>query len=407
MKIFKISVFFLTALYNLHCFAADRQSGERFSETAHAVQKEFTPQIPALLSGIWEGKDRFVYFASIEDSKNSSYAAVMLKTLYGWYYDRAAEPEKFSENKRDLNSVTALDAESVLAEFSDTCRAEAEFRTVSEDENSGVWEVRLTYADRSFADVPVAVIDGKLYLNFWIRDKSVNLSEDNLFYGYWKGAGRASGITASEPFISRELTSFYIVDDSVYHIRYWQTDMEYSPLAASFSDGEKTFYVAKHIASASKIYTCVSGRSVRIRNVERSPFDVSSYTFDSSYSICALGEPYMVLRKGASEAVSEIEMTNAYAELAVSANSRRKPDPPPLFPPSDLNWHWDDIFRLEKDNPLIKSFRERQKRFLTERRPLFLRSRTSSKTSAAENSASENSAVKTPASENPINTPIE
>ena len=51
--------------------------------------------------------------------------------------------------------------------------------------------------------------------------------------------------------------------------------------------------------------------------------------------------------------------------LVKAANARRKPDPPALFPESNLDWHWDLIDMLEKDNTLIQQVRARQKAFGT------------------------------------------
>ncbi len=50
-------------------------------------------------------------------------------------------------------------------------------------------------------------------------------------------------------------------------------------------------------------------------------------------------------------------------KIIKTQNSKRKPEPPALFPPSDLDWHWDLIDMLEKDNQLIQAVRERQKQF--------------------------------------------
>ena len=49
--------------------------------------------------------------------------------------------------------------------------------------------------------------------------------------------------------------------------------------------------------------------------------------------------------------------------LVKDANSRRKPDPPALFPESNLDWHWDLIDMLESNNELIQQVRARQKAF--------------------------------------------
>lgn len=330
---------------------------------------EFSKEVPSLLEGIWEGSDRFVYFMPVENSlgEKSSSFALMLKTLYGWYYDRACEDEFLSNYKRDLNSVTASSSEKVSVEFSDVHPVDVSFRTIAEDSSSGVWEILLTYVDKSTATIPVAIINGNLYLNFITKVISQTENSDlgqNL-NGYWKGIGQVSGITISTPVTAEELVSFYIADNVVYHIRYWQTDMEYSPLMATFSDGDKTYSVAKHIQSSGKIYTCVTGRSVQIRNVERSPFNFNEYSVNNSLNICAFGKPYLIHRNDldSTNSLDETARIENYMQLAILANSRRKTDPPPLFPPSDANWHWDEIRELEKDNPLIQDVRNRQRDF--------------------------------------------
>ena len=50
-------------------------------------------------------------------------------------------------------------------------------------------------------------------------------------------------------------------------------------------------------------------------------------------------------------------------KIVKEGNSRRKPDPKPLFPPDDLNWHWDLIDYLESNNTLIQAVRARQRAF--------------------------------------------
>lgn len=50
-------------------------------------------------------------------------------------------------------------------------------------------------------------------------------------------------------------------------------------------------------------------------------------------------------------------------EIVRQANSRRKPDPPPLFPEKELDWHWELINQLEKGNKTIEEVRERQRNF--------------------------------------------
>ena len=113
-----------------------------------SVPERETVNFPALLEGIWTGGDRYVFFvpngsgetekdgeraalrgetsteiardaqssagtsaAAQSSSKNakitSTDIALILKTYYGWFYDRAAEPEAFaSQSERFLCTAT-------------------------------------------------------------------------------------------------------------------------------------------------------------------------------------------------------------------------------------------------------------------------------------------------------------
>lgn len=310
--------------------------------------------IPPALAGIWQGSDRFVLFSSIK-SNGEPAVSIMLKTLYDWYYDRCAEPESFSEYNRDLNSVTGAESVKLYADFANLLEKPSE--------NGGAWEITVTYSDKSKTVIPVAKIGDKLYLNFLIKISQNDLQNDseNSLYGAWLGTAAASGIGADKPVIEKELISYYITDNSVYYIRYWQTDMEYSPLQATFSDGELTYTIPKHIKSAGKIYTCVSGRSLQIRNVTRSPLTADEFTIDSSGQILVYAKPYLTLME--SSGIDETADIERYIQLALDASKRRKPEPPPLFPPDDINWHWKEIHEIEKGNPQVQQVRERQKQF--------------------------------------------
>ena len=163
-------------------------------------------------------------------------SCIMLKTLYGWYYDRSAEidfsSENFNGSIRDLNNVTGSNAEKIKVSFAEIQK--------SASDSEGAWELELKYADNSVSIVPAARIGSSIFLNFLVKQQE---DAEPSIYGAWLGVGQAEGICISPVKNAGELTSLYITDDSVYYIRYWQTDMEYSSQQATFSDGEKTFYI--------------------------------------------------------------------------------------------------------------------------------------------------------------------
>ena len=340
-------------------------------------------EIPEGLRGIWQGSDRIVLFSS-KNTDGKTDASIILKTLYEWYYDRCAEPENFSEYPRDLNSVTGQKSVKLTVDFTNLTSGAVGIGEILD----GAWEMALKFEDKSTSIIPVARIGNNIYLDFLVKLRaesavsavvesadpvgvdsanSVTAEIANPLYGAWLGVGVASGITACAPVIQKELISYYITENSVYYIRYWQTDMEYSPLMATFSDGEQDFYIPKHIKSAGKLYTCVTGRSLQIRNVTRSPLVAEDFTLDSSGQVLVHSKAYLSLFEksvpNGNLNGNDDKLIDQYIQLVKDANSRRKPEPAPLFPVSDLNWHWKEINEIEKDNQQIQAVRERQKQF--------------------------------------------
>lgn len=343
----------------LYAQTAQEQQTGADTDTATSV-------VPAQLAGLWNGSDRYIYFPVPADKDFSADLVIILKTFYGWYYDRAAEPASFSDiSVRSINSVTSPAAENISLQYK---IIPVTYLKKKENGDSGAWEIILHYGKNSEVSVPVAVVENSLYLDFILKTDmdgiqpavvsslQKTVADSNPLSGFWHGTGQSSGIKVSPPIVSDDFISYYITDSAVYRIRYWKTDMDYTSVSATFTDNNRTFAVLKHIKSAGSVYTCVTGRSLQIRNVEKIAGSLKDYTLDSTKTICVFGKPYLT-------------RTNAFADAAAvmkvvtDANARRKPDPKPLFPPDDLNWHWDEINRLEQGNLLIEAVRQRQKEF--------------------------------------------
>lgn len=361
-----------------------------FFAAAQVSSGNFLLGVPDAFAGLWERDDRFVMFAesddflesrvqeflsspeASDDEKNAvrnqaKYVSILLKTFYGWYLDRTAEPESFSSEARFVNDSTCPEAERIRVEFRPLLRmADA----VGADQGEGsVWEIFIRYPGvREPAIIPLAIIGGNLYLNFAIKlntenDESREASDDETgenppdeLLGFWCSLVPTDGVKVSLPASGENIYSTYITRDSVYTIRYWKTDMEYSQERAFFSDGGKTFSVVKHIQSGGKNFSCTNGRSVTIRNVQKTSALPEVYELDSSATICGLGEPY--LRR-----VQNENSVQTVARLVRDAMSKKAPNPDPPFPPSNLDFHMEEIYRLEEGNLIIQSLRKRNKDF--------------------------------------------
>lgn len=349
---------------------------------AFFISHNLSAQVPSLLKGVWKNSARYTVFDTNYYSEKNGGAVPQcaLRLYYQLYLDRVAESADYSKkNKRPVNAATQKDeAEEVSIEFiplTDEAleSTSAEQKYTAENVPSGAWNLKITYPGyKEPYYIPVAVIGDKLYLNFKIKaddsDKipystlldGTVMQSGNLMAGFWQDYGAAEKIPVSRPRTKTELLSYYVTDNAVYHIRYWQTDMDYdAETQAIFSDGEETFYVPKHLKVSEKTYTCVTGKRTRIRNIEKSakiPGEYSHNTVlvkksveeqngkNTSYTvriatICVLGEPYLVLQKDMS-----------MEQILEESKKLHAPAPKPLFPPHGiLDFDWSIVERPPKN----------------------------------------------------------
>ena len=315
------------------------------------------------MKGIWSNKTRYVVFdTGYLSAPDSSVPQIILKVFYGLYDDRAQESSEYTQShKREVNDVTpqAKAQENSVTYHPLTQQLfprEYGLDVINEHGNiysagtasSGAWDLEIKY--EGYGDkyhVPVCVIGDNIYLDFVIKTYSPE-DESNPVLGFWQDAGSASGILISPPVVKKELVSYFVTENAVYHIRYWRTDMEYEPsVLAVFSDENETYSVPKHLLSGGKVYTCVNGRGTKIRNIEKSHDFPFEYTLNSvkitresddggedsfmTSTLCAFGKPYLTRTDGT--------MT---LEQILEKDASRPPLPrKPLFPPHgilDFDW---------------------------------------------------------------------
>jgi hypothetical protein len=306
------------------------------------VDSEYAGLIPSPLRGVWENSNRILSFYTMTNNgSNRVLSGVFLKMYYGWYYDRTAEPfgvttvntqgQSVPVVARDRNNVSAHEGEALITKFDETSPI---------TETSGSWLMRVLYPPYRETDaIALAVIRNKLYLNFFIRYDE-NPDSRNSIRGFWRAAGTASGITASRPYYLDSIESLYITDDAVFRIRYWEVDLVPNlATRAYFSDGATEYAVDKYIIVGDKTFTCVQGRGTQIRQITQTAL-MTDYDLSDDGTLCAFSEPYL----------TKSRVTDVYAEIA-NANARKKPAAPPVFPPSDLDFHYDTIEDLRKYTP--------------------------------------------------------
>lgn len=362
----KASLFFAAgALLTSSLFAQSAMAQNLDSGVIEASRED---EVPALLEGIWHNGGRYVVFSDIPQ--------VVLRLYYGWYNDRAAESAALTERSpRAANDATAASPAQELSVryvpltdelFTGTGVTQPDGDVIyAQDVPSGAWDMQVKFPGlKETYHIPIAVIGSSLYLDFTLKEEDsdsvpsyavlngTTVQSGNLMAGFWQGLPAANGTLISPVHNRKDLLSFYVTDSAVYHVRYWRTDMEYtSGVSAFFTDGDAVYEVPKHLICNGLTYTCVNGRSLRIRNIERGSElpgpstrntilvqkngvdpegNAVTYTVRTS-TICAFGEPYLTLTDG----------TRTLEELVEEGNARRKPSPQSPFPPHgilDFDW---------------------------------------------------------------------
>ena len=307
----------------------------------------FAETIPSKLIGLWEAKDRYVFFE--QNDEYEPQLVVVLKEYYGWYLDRASEPVKYSEKEpRVRNIATPRNAEHISILNIDT----------KETDNSLYGSLELKYSRWQKNTIPFFLLNDSIYLKYFVLDERESAEEQNETYKFYRGIAPSKGFMISPQSIPENITGYIIDGEKIYDVRYWKTDMDYSTDYITFTYNEDSYQIPKHLRSCGTNYSCVSGRSKKVCNTVK-PFEYKAENFifnDAGNVFTKNEEPYL-------KQLADRDTFEELIKIIKEANSRRKPDPPALFPESDLDWHWDLIDQLESGNLIIQEVRERQKSF--------------------------------------------
>ena len=318
-KVFFLLVFVLFS----PCFSVCRD---------YSHSEDYFEDVPALLQGVWQGSDRLLLF-----SGDGSPFSCVLRVFYGWYDDRAAEGEGFAQIlSRDRNNTAAPRPENISIEFKTLVENSAK--------TSGAYELKIKYpALKDFVYIPLAVVEGKIYLNFLIREDFEEETEENspkTETFFLKDFSAASGITISPPVIKKELLSYVADGQNVYPVRYWLSEMEENDSRAELYDGEITFSIPKFLQVAGNLYTCTTGLASKIRNVKKTDAFPVDFVTDEEKKIYAFGKEYLVYVPGSG---NYEQILNA----AQKNNQRRHPPSKPPFPITEPKFRWKEISDIE------------------------------------------------------------
>ncbi len=275
-------------------------------------------QVPDQFVGIWEGKDRYILI------ETNGQFSIVLKIFYGWYLDRLAEPDSMAElKKRPRNAATRGGGIKINASFSKS------------NQNNSVWEITIFNKNKEVSTIPVAIKDKKMYLNFLQN----TFKDEEKDIGLWQGVNYSEGIRIAERKNQKSIYSWYIFKSDIYRIKYWETEMEANPdVQVEFTDKENLHKIPKFITSAKKTYTCTTGKSSRIRNVEK--FSSLPSFFKMEEDICATSDEYL-------KKIEDSGSAQKLVQILIEAESKIKPPAKLYFPTKDTDKPWSILNQLD------------------------------------------------------------
>jgi len=268
--------------------------------------------VPSELEGIWEGKDRFLFFENAADDKNPE-LVIVLKAYYGWYYDRAAEPVDYKEKEaRTPNAATHKEPEVIPY-------------TISQSSSADALQITITYSKHQINTTSFAILNDNIYLNPYVKLEVPEASD--IDYSLWRSFQESLGFLMYDQALDQNISLLIMKDNKYYDVRYWLTDMDYDASYVSFKYKDEAYSVPKHLMADGNNYSCVNGRSKNVRNT-MPPFlleETNAITNEEESILILNPEVYLSKLKDS----STIE---ALMQLIKEANARRKPDPEPIFP---------------------------------------------------------------------------
>ena len=274
----------------------------------------FSLDIPENLKGIWEGKDRFVFFENAADDENPQFV-IVLKEYYDWYYDRAAEPSAYSQTEpRSLNSATHKTPEIIPFELKQI------------EDITDAYQLTVTYSKHFSNTTSFAIIDDRIYLNMYTKYDQIDdeLNKDITLY---RGYQHSDGFVLNSQPMDENIGLLILLKDKFYDVRYWQTDMDYESSLVTFKYQDDTFLVPKHLFAEEKNYSSVNGRSKKVRNTQPA-FQIQNHKlfYNQDKTVLILNEEAYLTK------LTDKETLDDLFQIIKEANSRRKPDPKPIFP---------------------------------------------------------------------------
>jgi uncharacterized protein TP_0422 len=321
------------------------------------------------LAGIWENSERFIEYIGKADEAAEDTLRIVLKTHYRFVYE-------------DMGSYPVK---------------------VKQEDRRNIYSLNIRYQGfRTPITTSVWVYDNGLFSSFYkkrpynlVTDRRESLSssvsaetdahlqpvltpETAILDGFWVEQGFRNGILIYQQEAPAFFDAFFFNGTQYIKFRYWIGDFEYKEKYAGFAfDDGLQVTVPKFIRQYDAIYSCVTDNGSRLKNYEKGAVSISNgkngmrqltlipqgggpgtYAIGDVYpnqkypkvqslplyysetdTAFAFGEPFLI-RSSISDLQGEIKRHN----------SLKRPPPEPLLKADELDFYWERIKEIRKQN---------------------------------------------------------
>ncbi len=305
----------------------------------------------AQLDGIWENGGRFIEF--MRDSKQDKLdMRIVLKPYFRYVY------EEMGTFRTDIQDVQNF---------------------------AGLYLLRISYPRiKKAVWLPICIQNDFLFTSFYQRadytssEGNETIAHSSPLYGFWLEQGSRDGILLYPNDPPEWIDAYFFTDTEYFKFRYWLEDFERNEKQAKFKDSSGLeFTVPRVLKRGDLAYSCVTANSSVLRNFEKGFYNVKpqvegysititpktagpgSHAAADTYpnakypevinlplyltadgKIFSYGEPFLF----------KSEVSDLSAEIA-KHNSLRKEPPELQLVPDELDFHWEELKRLQELAP--------------------------------------------------------
>lgn len=325
------------------------------------------------LDGIWENSERFIEFTKMTgdntvDGNTSGSLRIVLKTYYRFVYDDMGTYPMTAEQENTGNVYSLR----------------IRYPGFKTPVTAGVW----VHADGLFTSfykkVPYnrSTVTQQSNLQSGTNEiknnpQSESSSESTVLDGFWVEQGFRDGILIYQQNAPAFFDAFFFNGTQYIRFRYWTGDFEYKEKQAGFTlDNGLQVTVPKFIRQYDAVYSCITDNGSRLKNYEKGIISINSIDgvqhltltpqgggpgsyaagdvypnqkypkiqnlplyYDETDEAFAFGTPFLT-RSSISDLQAEI----------TRHNSLKRPPPEPLFKADELDFYWERIKEIRKQN---------------------------------------------------------